>query len=89
MRSTLFTLAATTALLLGGLFWTTSAAARPPIRVYGPPVVGPPAVRYYSPYATYPYPYYYGYPYPYTSYYYGYRGGGYVAVPRAGVYVGF
>lgn len=60
MRGALLTLAATCAMLVGGLTWTDTAEARPWRGYYRAP-----AVRYYR-------PYYYGYR-PYYRYYYGPR----------------
>lgn len=83
MKRIMLTLAATTAIVLGGLVWTNAAEARP-----WRYVVPPPVVRYYGPaYYDYGYP---GYYYPgYPTYYYDpwYVRGVYIGGPRAGVRV--
>ena len=79
MRNILFTLAATGALIVGGLAWTDTADARPWRYGYRAPVVRYYGYRpYYYGYRPY-YRYYYGPRYAYPSYYYGtpYLGGRY------------
>jgi hypothetical protein len=84
MRNLYLTLAATAAMLAGGLAWTETAEARPRYRAWR--YYGPPAARYYyRPYGPiYAYPRYYR-PYRYYDSYYG-GPAFYWSGPRFGAY---